>query len=228
MLSSLRRRIFFMYSLLFVFILVVAVGLLNVYFSRSAADQAAAGLDVLAENISGQVHAKFTQMNRISIQIHFSQNILDAMKATAGWDGTGNYFDNHPDSSFVIQKDFLTILGMDITNTVVNLYNPGAFITTAQSSVDWPTIAQAGESGMVRQIEQHLDEKPYSAVLVGPHSIYWSGAADTSQYFSLSRRLHDSSAMRTLGVVQVLVPLKNIEALCAISDSSIHIFFLPG
>jgi sensor histidine kinase YesM len=224
MLASMRSRIFLMYTLLFTLILAAAVVSLGVYIARAVNEQTITGLDVFAENVGGQVEEQFRIMDRVSTRLLFSRNVLDIMgKIQAGYGGGRNYFSQNPEKLASIYRDFLVILGLDVSNTVITIYNEKAFVTTAQSSVDWNVIREDAENGILARVKTRIMDNPSQAVLLGPHGSYWD-ASSGQAYFSLSRRLFDVSSGRDLGVLQVLKKREDFEKLCGSPGGAIRIF----
>ncbi|MDR2371367.1 MAG: histidine kinase [Treponema sp.] len=228
--SSLHNRIFLMYSLLFVLVLTIASVIIGVYAADNINRQAAASLDAYSENVGNQVRDKFQQMDRVSTRILFSQNIMDIIsEIIVNYKGNQNYFDQNRDKFNVVFQNFLVILGLDISNTIINIYNEKAFISTSEMGVDWRIIRNAAEWGLLADIRDNLKKNPNSPLLAGPHLPYWIGGVNTqAEYFSLSRRLYDLPTGRDLGILQVLKKRSEIESLCGSSDETIRIYLLDA
>jgi sensor histidine kinase YesM len=226
MLANLRSRIFLMYTLLFTLILAAAVAALSLYIARAVNEQTITSLDGFAENVGAQVEEQFKVMDRVSTRLLFSQNVLDIMgKIQTGYAGERNYFSQNPEKLSAIYRDFLVILGLDVSNTVINIYNEKAFVTTAQSSVDWNIIRADAEGGILAVVKASLADSPQSPVILGPHRSYWAGGSGGQEgFFSLSRRLFDVSSGRDLGILQVLKKRAEIEGLCGSPGGTIRIF----
>ncbi|MDR1106366.1 MAG: histidine kinase, partial [Treponema sp.] len=228
--SSLHRRIFLVYSLLFILVIAIAFIMIGVYVSGNISAGAEAGLDAYSENVGRQIGEKFRQMDRIGTRILFSQSIMDIIsESIAGYGGGRNYFDQNRDKLNVVFQNLLVILGLDISNTVVNIYSDKAFITTAQSSTDWGTIRNDAERGVMAGVKRRLALNPNSPLLTGPHRSYWvTGSGAASEYFSLSRRLYDPPTGRDMGILQVLKKRSEIESICVSSDETIRVFLFDG
>jgi sensor histidine kinase YesM len=143
--------------------------------------------------------------------------------------GNQNYFDQNRDKFSVIFQNFLVILGLDVSNTIINIYNEKAFISTSEMGVDWRIIRNAAEQGLLADVKDNLKNAPNSPLLMGPHLPYWVGGVPThTEYFSLSRRLYDPPTGRDLGILQVLKKRSEIESLCSSPDETIRIYLLDG
>jgi sensor histidine kinase YesM len=224
MTTNLRSRIFIRYTLLFTLILAASAAALSAYISRAVNEQTITGLDAFAENVAAQVEEQFRIMDRVSARLLFSQNALNLMSAIqTGYAGAQNYFSQNPEKLSVLYRDFLVILGLDVSNTIINIYNEKAFVTTAQSSVDWNVIREDAEHGLLALVKRRIADSPQSPVIMGPHKSYWDGSSGQI-YFSLSRRLFDVSSGRDLGILQVLKKREDLEKLFGPPDGSIRIF----
>jgi sensor histidine kinase YesM len=215
-----------MYSLLFVLIMIFAVALFSVYIYNNTSSQIITSLEEFSATISAQMEDKFNQMDRISARLFFSQNILNLIEdITFHYEGTQNYFDQRPEQQNMVFRNLLLILGLDITNTVINIYTDKSFVTTAQSSTDWSIIKHDAGQGILAEAESNLRMAPGSSILLGPHKAYWvSGPGKYPEYYSISRKLYNFSTGRTLGTLQILKPHSDIENLCNSSDRTIRIF----
>jgi sensor histidine kinase YesM len=219
-----------MYSLLFILVLTIAFIMIGIYISNNISASAEAGLDAYSENVGSRIREKFRQMDRISTRIFFSQGIMDIISETiTDYRGGLNYFDQNRDKLNIVFQNLLVILGLDISNTIVNIYNDRAFITTAQSSTNWGTIRNDAEGGVMADIKKRLRNNPNSLLLTGPHRSYWvTGASAGLEYFSLSRRLYDPPTGRDMGILQVLKSRSEIESICGSSDETIRVFLFDG
>jgi len=226
MLSRLHNRIFLMYSLLFLFIFVIVLTILSFYISNTTNRQITASLIAYSENVSAQIEDKFRQMDRISTRLLFSQAIMDTMNGIlTNYNGQYNYFDLDRSKLNVIFQSFLVILGLDISNTIINIYNEKSFITTAQSSTNWNNIKKDAQEGVLAEIMTALRYRPNSPLLLGPHKAFWVTESDSlSEYFSLSRKLYDLTTGRDMGILQVLKSRAEIENLCNNNNETIQIF----
>jgi sensor histidine kinase YesM len=203
---------------------------MGVYAANNINRQAAASLDAYSENVSNQVRDKFQQMDRVSTRLLFSQNIMDIIsEVMVDYKENQNYFDQNRDKFSVIFQNFLVILGLDVSNTIINIYNEKAFVSTSEMGVDWRIIRSAAEWGLLADVKDNLKKDPNSPLLMGPHLPYWIGRVNTqAEYFSLSRRLYDPPTGRDLGILQVLKRRSEIESLCSSSDETIRIYLLDA
>ena len=223
-LYSLKNKIFIWYSILFLLILIIVLIPLNIYIYDSLNEQSISKLDVLTDKTCRQLNEKLEQMNTISLQICFSKNISNIFGKTQAYYGDQNYFDSFLSDASLLEDDFYFILGLDVTNTVINLFNKNAFISTSPIRENWDILKQSRINGIIAEINGSLQNNPSKPVLIGPQSVYWSQDQETQiKYFSLSRKFMQRSTGKNIGVIQVLKPMSNLEELCFSSDEKTHI-----
>lgn len=223
--KNLERKIFLRYTLFFVTIIILGIVAGNVLVYVNLRNRAVSNQEVLIDKNFRQLEREFELMNVITQQITFNKNIAAQFSKTRGWNGSGNYYDTNPGDGVALRSELYAILGMDITNTVINLYSESAFFSTSTTSVVWNAVRGAMGDGPICTLNQILEEKPTRAMTLCPVPVYWGDSARTQdiRYFSLSRRFYNNLTGKYIGVIQVLRPLDVLETLCRTTDNAMRI-----
>ena len=221
---SLKNKIFYFYSILFILIITIVIMLVTVYIRNTFNEQAQSSLDILSERISDEFNQMIDDMDQIALQIYYAKNVSSILTLTENAQSSYNYFETHLNDEDAIQKVFFTILGADVSNTVINIFNKNAFVSTSANSISWEMLVKQREDGFISHIEQEL-KKTDSLFLLEPHSNYWSSSLSVDRkYFSVARKLVNSETNRDLGIIHVLKPVSQLDKLVVNADSKTHVF----
>ncbi|MDR0656752.1 MAG: hypothetical protein LBG22_10600, partial [Treponema sp.] len=223
---SLKSRIFILYSLLFLITITVIITLLSVYMFRNITNQMQISLDVFSNNTAGQVAGEFDRMNGISSRFFFNREILNIMTGVNAAGGASqNYFDTNFELSKVIYQNFIIVLGVDLTKTIINLFTENAFLSTYNGLADWRAISSDAKFGILAEAKRYLDENPGLSLVMGPHKAYWAPPeVGSGEYYSLSRKLYDVYNDLPAGYLQILKKKEEIEKIFDSSDDTVQIY----
>lgn len=223
---SLEKRIFQWYSLLISFIIALVLVLSNAYLYNSMNERIAYSQEVLMANNVNQLDEELGRMNFVTQQVLFSKTIGALFTQSAVGNGTQNYYESNIFEGVRLQNDLLMILGLDISNSIVNLFNESAFLSTYPLSTDWSAVRSSAENGAIHEIQVALKANWHQAVMQTPLGVYWSSTASPKLYFAFSRSFFYSTTGKHIGVVQVLRPISVFENLSNTQDENIAILIL--
>jgi sensor histidine kinase YesM len=225
---SLEKRIFQWYSLLISVIIALVLVLGNAYLYRSMNERIAYSQEVLLEKNINQLSGELDRMNIVTQQVLFSKTIGELFARSASGNVAQNYYERNFPEGVRLQNDLLMILGLDVSNSIVNLFNENAFLSTNPLSTDWGVVRSSAQNGAVRSVKEALRADPYKAVLQAPIGAYWSSTGSPKEYFAFSRSFFYSTTGKTIGYVQVLRPMSVLENLCSTQDGNTTILILDG
>lgn len=222
---SLEKRIFQWYSLLFILIFALVMVLGNAYLYRNMNERIAYSQEVLIEKNINQLSGELDRMNIVTQQVLFSKTIGELFAKSAAGNAAQNYYERNFTEGVRLQNDLYMILGLDVSNSIVNLFNEDAFLSTNPLSTDWSVVRESAAHGEIRAVEEALKADPYQAVLQAPLGTYWSSSGSKS-YFAFSRSFFYNATGKPIGVVQVLRPMSVLENLCSTQDGNTTILIL--
>lgn len=223
---SLEKRIFQWYSLIISLIIALVLVLGNAYLYRSMNERIAYSQEVLIEKNLNQLSGELDRMNIVTQQVLFSKTIGELFARSASGTGAQNYYERNFFEGVRLQNDLLMILGLDVSNSIVNLFNENAFLSTYPLSTDWGAVRSSAQNGAIHVIQEALKTDRYHAVMQASLRAYWSSTASPKEYFSFSRSFSYSATAKSIGVVQVLRPMSVFENLCSTQDGNTTILIL--
>lgn len=209
----LSRRILFAFSTIFLLLILLICIFLNTYIRSDVIRQDLAHQNVYASSLAQQTQTLLDEMNRISVLVYYSKNITEAFSGSLHYDGSDNYFSKHIQASEEIESGLYSIVGTDITEIIVNLYNDKCFYSSKYYPVNWQTVRQSMEAGHLSNVTAALAVAP-DPIITHIDNAYWT-LPDYAQhrYISLSRRFLNYTTRKDIGRVEVLMPEKFIQQL---------------
>ena len=224
--TSLEKRIFQWYAIIISVIIALVLVLGNAYLYRSMNERIAYSQEVLLEKNINQLSGELDRMNIVTQQVLFSKTIGELFARSAAGNGVQNYYERNFPEGVRLQNDLLMILGLDVSNSIINLFNQNAFLSTNPLSTDWGVVCSSARSGSIYSVQESIRNNPYQAVLQAPIGAYWSSTISPKEYFSFSRSFFYSATGKHIGVVQVLRPMLVFENLCSTPDGNTTILIL--
>lgn len=204
----LSRRILLAFSMVFLMLISFICFVLNQYLRGSVAQQNQAHLEAYAASIAQQTEILLREINRISVQVYYSKAITDAFSKSLSFNSTGNYFSGNIAANSTIESALYMIVGTDITDIIVNLYNSRGFYSSKYYPVSWNKVCASMEDGNLAWIRDKL-EQDVNPVITHLDGTYWVPDGYPNQsYISLSRPFLNYTTRKNCGTVEVLLPDK--------------------
>ncbi len=205
--KTLGRRILLSFSLLFFIVLLVVTVVLYYYVGQNERRNKRTDMDNHTALLAQQLETVFDNANRISVRSFFSKNIMNALSASLQSDDTSNYFSENTFADNLIASELFKVVGMDITELIVNFYNNKGFYSSKYYPVSWPKVRTSLLDGHLAAIEEALTDQ---IIHVSPvDGLYWTEVSSSSQkYISFARKFRNYTTQKISGTVEILIPEK--------------------
>lgn len=208
---SLSLYILLTFSLIFLLVIGAGCLIINHYLVNDADRQNRDYLCAYVDTIAQQAESQLDMLNHISVQVYYSKEIINDFSASLNSDALDNYFGNNKSVIDRIDSNIYPIVGPDLDNVIVNMYNENGFYSSKYYPVDWPRVCASMEEGYLAGTAHALDTGK-TLLVQRVDNAYWT--IDTffnHSYISLSRFFQKYTVRKNIGYVEVLMPISRFE-----------------
>lgn len=210
----LSRSILLAFSILYMGVTIIICLILNQYFHNNIVRQNQQHLEARAVSVAQQLDAMIDDMNLISVKMYYSDTIINAFSGTLRNMDGGNYFTKDVQANSLMESGIYPIVGTEITDIIVNMYNDRGFYSSKYYTVSWEKVLQLLEDGYLAEVASELKESNNLPVISFVDDTYWSqDNVSRGSYISVSRYFRNYRTQKIIGVIEILMPEKKIKKL---------------